>query len=326
LLKRGFTVIELLVALALLSVVLLFVFSTFSYQHSTYTVVDSVSEAQQNSRAIARLIERDIRNAGYLVPLGAAACGVDNNNAPDELYLSDADAILPADQLAVEYASKELGGRTNNKPTTANSSLTVTVDNAVVDGNPSYDTDGTAGNDNDFRVNGGAILTDRGNPERGVSCGIVTAVTATTVTATFSNLLGTGGSAAQDLVLVPANVYRIVSNAGAPPRLTRNGVLLAKDVEDLQVSYLYDDGDDVVESGERQADGTTAYAKATTDGRTLREIRMNLVMRTRVNDPRNPTNFSIGQALENHTTSLPAADGRHRRVYVASVRLRNLSL
>ena len=63
-LKRGFTLIELLVALGLLSVVLLFVFGTFTYQHGTYTVVDQVSEAQQNSRAIARLIERDVRNAG----------------------------------------------------------------------------------------------------------------------------------------------------------------------------------------------------------------------------------------------------------------------
>ena len=109
--------------------------------------------------------------------------------------------------------------------------------------------------------------------------------------------------------------------------LERNGVLLAKDVEDLQVSYLYDDGDDVVESGERQADGATAYAKNSTDGRTLREIRINLVMRTRVNDPRNPDNYGIAQRLENRTVaSIPAADGRHRRVYVASVRLRNLTL
>jgi prepilin-type N-terminal cleavage/methylation domain-containing protein len=325
LLKRGFTVIELLVALALLSVVLLFVFGTFTYQHSTYTVVDQVSEAQQNSRAIARLIERDIRNAGYLVPLGGAACGVDANNAADELYLSDADAILPADQLAVEYASKELGGKTSTKPISPGS-LPIPVDNAIIDGVASYDTDSTAGNDNDFRVNAGAILTDRGNPQRGVACGLVTSVSATSISVTFTNILGTGGTNAEDLVLIPANVYRIVTNANQPPRLERNGVLLAKDVEDMQVSYLYDDGDDVVETGERQASGSTAYAKATTDGRTLREIRINLVMRTRVNDPRNPTDFSVGQALENRTTSLPAADGRHRRTYVASVRLRNLTL
>jgi hypothetical protein len=45
-----------------------------------------------------------------------------------------------------------------------------------------------------------------------------------------------------------------------------------------------------------------------------------------MNDPRNPDNFSIGQALENRATGIPVADGRHRRVYTASVRLRNLTL
>ena len=71
-LKRGFTLLELLVALGLLSIVLMFVFNTFTYQHATYTVTDQVSEASQNQRAIARLLERDIRNAGYLVPPAAA--------------------------------------------------------------------------------------------------------------------------------------------------------------------------------------------------------------------------------------------------------------
>jgi Tfp pilus assembly protein PilW len=40
----------------------------------TYEVVDQVSEAQQNTRAIAGLIERDLRSAGYMVPAEAAAC------------------------------------------------------------------------------------------------------------------------------------------------------------------------------------------------------------------------------------------------------------
>jgi prepilin-type N-terminal cleavage/methylation domain-containing protein len=56
LLRRGFTLVELLVAIGLLAVVLLFVFDTFTYQHATYSVVDQISEAQQNSRAIARLV------------------------------------------------------------------------------------------------------------------------------------------------------------------------------------------------------------------------------------------------------------------------------
>ena len=318
-----------MVALALLGTVLLFVFNTFSYQHSTYTVVDQVSEAQQNARAIARLIERDIRNAGYLVPPAAAACGVDSNNTPDQLFLSDTDAILPADQLDVFFAGKELGGQTSNKPASAGA-LTVNVDSVVIDGVASYDTNADGTDDSDFRVGAGAILVDRGNPGRGVACGIVSSVpTSTSVEVTFSNILGTSGASGEDLVLVPANVYRIVDpGAPDPPRLERNGVLLAKDVEDLQASWVFDDDrDDVIDAGERRAVTGTNYVNSTVDGSLLREIRMNLVMRTRANDPRNPDNFSIGQPLENRTVvSAPAQDGRHRRVHTASVRLRNLTL
>ena len=175
-LKRGFTLIELMVALGLLSIVLMFVFDTFSYQHATYTVVDQVSEAQQNSRAIARLIERDIRNAGYLVPAGAAACGVDNTNAPDMLFVSDTDAILPADQLPVELAGDELGGETTERADRRSATPTVVVDDVVIDGTASYDTDADGTNDSDFRAGAGAILVDAGNPDRGVACGLVTAV------------------------------------------------------------------------------------------------------------------------------------------------------
>jgi hypothetical protein len=199
----------------------------------------------------------------------------------------------------------------------------------VVDDLASYDTDNNGTNDSDFRVNGGAILVDKGNPGRGVACGIVTAVpTSKSVTVSFENILGTSGSSGEDLWLVPANVYRIVTPAGEPPRLERNGVLLAKDVEDLQVSWFYDDDNDaVIDNNERRAVPGTNYTNSTVDGTKLREIRLNLVMRTRTNDPRNPDNFSIGQTLENRTAaSAPAQDGRHRRVHTASVRLRNLSL
>lgn len=329
-LKRGFSLIEMMVALGLLSVVLLFVFNTFSYQHATYTVVDQLSEAQQNSQGIARLLERDARNAGYLVPEGAAACGVDSTSAPDTLLVSDTDAILPADQLTVEYAGKQLSVKVSSAddPGSLGGPATLHVDKVIVDGTASYDTNSDGTNDSDFRVGGGVIFTDLNNANRGVGCGIVTAVTLTSpqsVAVSVLALLGTTAPAAKDLAMVPAHVYQIV--AGTPPQLQRDGVLLAKDVEDLQVAWFYDDDtDQVVDAGEVRGVTGNNYASSAVTGSELRELRVNLVTRTRSDDPRNPDDAGIGQQRENRATGIAAADGKHRRVHTATVRLRNLTL
>lgn len=325
----GFSLVEVLVALGLLSVVLLFVFSTFSYQNATHHVVDQVSEIQQNARAIARLMERDIRNAGYLVPRAGATCGVDATTAPDILFVSDAEAILPADQLPLELAGEDLGGETNNDPNTTGAA-TIVVDDTVIDGTATYDVDADGTNDSDFRVGGGAILVDRGNPERGIGCGLVTNVnpTAKSVSVNMLAVHNTAATAAKDLFLVPAHVYRIVTSGGNPPRLERDGEMLAKDVEDLQVAYFFDDDDDgVIDGGETRADSATAYSNSAINGLNLREIRLNLVLATRTADSRNPDDAGIGQARENRTAvSAPGVDGKHRRVHTATVRLRNLTL
>jgi hypothetical protein len=104
-------------------------------------------------------------------------------------------------------------------------------------------------------------------------------------------------------------------------------VLLAKDVEDLQVAWFYDDDTDgVVDTNEVRGESGTNYATTAVNGVELREIRINLIMRTRANDPRNPDDAGIGQQRENRATGVATADGKHRRVHTATVRLRNLTL
>ncbi len=70
---------------------------------------------------------------------------------------------------------------------------------------------------------------------------------------------------------------------------------------------------------------TTTFNTTTVNGELLREIRFSVVTRTRATDPRNPLTAGIGQATENRATNIPAADGRRRRAYSATVRLRNTS-
>jgi hypothetical protein len=115
---------------------------------------------------------------------------------------------------------------------------------------------------------------------------------------------------------------------GPPPRLERDGVLLANDVEDFQVAWFYDDDeDDEIDANEVRGVAGVPYVTTAVVGSELREIRVNLITRTRSNDPRNPDDAGVGQTRENRDyATVAAADGKHRRVHTATVRLRNLAL
>jgi prepilin-type N-terminal cleavage/methylation domain-containing protein len=107
--SAGFTLIELLISVAVLGIVSVYMFESFAVNQRAYTVIDQVAESQQNVRAIAELLERDLRHAGLMVPEGAAACGVDDDAGPDLLYVSDANAIDPGDDVAT-YDGAVIGG------------------------------------------------------------------------------------------------------------------------------------------------------------------------------------------------------------------------
>ena len=332
--RGGFTLTELLVAMAAMGMVIFYSLGTFTVQHQTYMVVDQVSEVQQNSRAVAALMERDIRAAGYMVPAETAACGVDNANAADLLFVSDTDAILPLDDAAfpAELRASELGADTATA--SASGSLAVAVDNLVIDGTATYDLDNNGSNDSDFQVGGGAILADLNNSERGVACGVVTAVSTTapqSVTVSFGNALSSTIPLPADLRLVPAHVYQVVTpGGGAPSELRRDGMTLAKGVEDLQLAWFYDDDpggtDGEVDAGEYRGVSGTAYVPAAVDGNDLRELRVNLVLRSKADHPRKPDAAGRGQSRENRTANLAGDDGRLRRVHTVTVRTRNIAL
>ena len=164
--REGFTIIELMLASMMMLIVVGYAMGTFTIQHQTYVVIDQVSEAQQNTRAIASLLERDARNAGYMVPPEGATCGIDNTASADVLFLSDADAILPADQLTGGMAAQDLGSDVIS--ITSGSPDVIVVDSLVIDGQATYDTDANGTADSDFRVGAGIILVDVGNPGLGV--------------------------------------------------------------------------------------------------------------------------------------------------------------
>ena len=63
--EQGFTIIELIMAMAITLVVMATVFSTFKSQQDSYVVQSQISATQQNLRAALFMISRDIQMAGY---------------------------------------------------------------------------------------------------------------------------------------------------------------------------------------------------------------------------------------------------------------------
>jgi prepilin-type N-terminal cleavage/methylation domain-containing protein len=315
----GFTLIEMIVAVGILGIVVVGAMETFVVQNSAYTVVDETTEAQQNLRAISYLIERDLRSTGFMVEEGAAACGIDNTDKPDVLFVTDTEPINPDKATVAALGATVVAGYTNSVSEKLLTLGDVVLDREAAPDDAYFDTSGDGVPDSDFVVGRGAILVDTANPGRGTACGLVTAVNAAgnQVRVDFQTSITGGGT----LVLIPAIAYSIDANA----TLRRNGMALATDVEDLQVAYFID-GD---ENGKPKADdseypgsgASPGYASKDTDHSMLREVRFNIVVRSRNTDPR----FSEGfvQATENRG-AVGANDGFRRRVFTSTVRPRNI--
>jgi prepilin-type N-terminal cleavage/methylation domain-containing protein len=319
--NSGFTIIELLIASVLVAVVMIFTMQTFTVNNRTYIKIDSVVDTQQNIRSIASILERDLRHAGMMVPEDAATCGIDNTTAPDLLYISDYTAIDPASAIGVFDGARVQAGvnQVNVSPTDTD----LTLDTLVMEPDtpdPSYDTDGNGVNDSDFRVNGGVIVTDLMDPDRGSACGIVTNVNLGTNTISVeikSAALGNHGGGAFALIAVPALEYRIDTDT-----LYRNNLRLADGVEDLQVAYFLDEnGNYDLDANELYGISGNNYDAQASHASELRWSRINIIARTRSEDERFTQGFF--QATENRA-AVPGQDGYRRRVHTAIVRMRNI--
>ena len=63
--QKGFSLVEMLIAMVIALVIIGGVYRTFTVQQKTFVVQEQVSEAQQSVRAVMDLIARDIRMAGF---------------------------------------------------------------------------------------------------------------------------------------------------------------------------------------------------------------------------------------------------------------------
>jgi len=327
---RGFTLVELMLAVSLLSIVVLGVFESLTRQHKSSIVTESVVEVQQNMRAISYLIEREIRMAGFMVPNAVSICGIDSTAGSDELFISESEPIVPDAARAGDMGARVLTPwpTGNAWPTTFTLTLDATTSDLDGDGNWFYDNDNDGVAESDFRVGGGFILGDMANPHRGTVCGTVISATPTQlrITQTGGNLIARvpATDAEEEIVIVPAAHYAI-NGAFATGRLERNGDLLAQGVDDMQLSYFFDQNDDGVVDAPGEEPGRTAgniYDPVNFDNTELKEVRFSIVVRTRAADPQ----FVNGnfRTFENRVAPGGGPDGFRRRQIVTAVRPRNI--
>lgn len=76
--EAGFTLVELLVVVAILGIVTMAVSNLYISNQRSSSTTEEVSDVQQNVRVALDFLSRDIRNAGFLLPVGTPAV----NTAP----------------------------------------------------------------------------------------------------------------------------------------------------------------------------------------------------------------------------------------------------
>jgi type II secretory pathway pseudopilin PulG len=308
----GFTIIELLIAIALGMVILAGLFRTFKVQHDSYIIQDQVSAMQQNLRAAMYMITRDLQMAGYYT-------NFDRNNR--QLDWNDLDSDSDP---------------TNNMET--GRPLLFAVNNASVSGIKSgtdiitivkADNDSTASR----AVNGSATGTsinvgwDLGGSKFGLLvkgdlsfADLIWNDSGTWKPAGTSSL--SESYASGDTVFrTDLIIYRVRADA-EHPCLERKNLgkgettyqTIAENIDNLQFRYLLDDG---------TPNGTWTNAPVGNDQRRVRAVEVLLVARTAFAQRGYRDSNSI--AFGDYTIPAPA-DAYRRKMLTSIVKTRNIGL
>lgn len=88
--KRGFTLIEVVIGLAISLILMVVTVKIFQVQRKSYSMQEQVAEMQQNIRAAMDMMVREIRMAGY-DPTGAGFAGIGTNTSGMLQFLADID-------------------------------------------------------------------------------------------------------------------------------------------------------------------------------------------------------------------------------------------
>lgn len=90
--QQGFTLVELLIVMFMLGMVMMALYSIYTTHQRTANISDEVVEVQQNMRIAMDSISRDVRMAGFLIPLTTCA-GTNLYSLQTDTTLTNANTI-----------------------------------------------------------------------------------------------------------------------------------------------------------------------------------------------------------------------------------------
>jgi prepilin-type N-terminal cleavage/methylation domain-containing protein len=301
--SSGYTLVELLVALAVLAILTAQLFVVFSSQKRAYVNNERVLDVQEDARLVMDLLTTETRMAGYMVPRRAGVSSRDGGNgAADALCVSDP-SVLDEDDVRTEDDRYD-------RATVA--SITAGGGAVTVSSIAQLDVDG-ADAAVDFAEDAGIILADGAHSH----CARITDVNVATGEVEFTPAIPLYNTwTVGQIRATPAIVYEV---SGGGLGLTRNSLLLSGEVEDLQVEYGVDVNDDEILD---MAD-STEWPLDDLDGVDSQDVRsVRLTVTTRTTQADNEYTGPGRAAAANRTAG--GGDSFRRRRFVASVLPRNL--
>ncbi len=327
--EKGFTLVELLVALALAGIVSTAIYASFNSQERVYKAQQLIVEMQQNIKSAMLIATKEVRMANaYLGKekglewkddsgLGQNILGFQAHNDFEEGR--DAIDIVNADFTLKTYIEKDMP--------IPSSELDVV---SVVD----QETGAV------FQEGMFAIITNGVHSDLMEITTVQGAKNPSAAQKLQRNSSAPSGLNNQqglindyligDIVLAAKLVsFRIMEPASEHPYIgislnynpndapaDRNYTRLVDDIEDLQIVYIFQDGDEANEPDDTDADTTNNYENVSA-------IRLSIVARTR--EPVRGFSGSAPIDLEDHDVT-NTQDGYHRRVLTEEIVVRNFHL
>jgi len=311
--QRGFTIIELMIALVILGIVTAQVMVVFGTQRRTAVVSDRLLDVQEGARTVIDLIAHDVRMAGMLVPREAGVSSFDGGTgAADRLCVSDASYFNTPLDGSPSPSLDNRGAHFSTAEVTAVTAMGVWLQTLDVDG---------AGNAIDF-LPGDGIIISNGNRTH---CGQIVAVIGNQINIDPAHMIPGGlFPSTAGLVAAPAIIYELDE---PNLTLTRNGVTLATSTEDLQVEYWVDNQlpDGLVGGTEFPIHDLNASPGAwliQTDR--ISRVRVSVVARTEVSDGDGSVVSQRYRRPASANRTVGATDQFRRRRFSVSITPRNL--
>ncbi len=112
--NKGFSLLELLMALALASMVMAGIYSTYLNQQKSYSVQEQVAAAQQSLRAAIFIMGREIRMAGFDAGGNLTLLDEDGTTADSIKFQMDGNVIIYSLYDSLSDGDEELGRDIND--------------------------------------------------------------------------------------------------------------------------------------------------------------------------------------------------------------------